>query len=82
MNIIKMIAYRAESALYYCLNEHLKNNDKEGIMLLKQLIKSQADITVDNKNKKLNVKINSMSTPRYNKAISELIQTLNDRYSD
>lgn len=77
-NIIKMIAYRAESALYNCLNEHLKNNQKEGRMLIKQLIDSQADITVDKQNNILNVKINSMSTPRYNKAISELIKILND----
>lgn len=78
MNILKMIAYRAESAMFNCLNEFLKNNQNEGRMLIKQLINSQANIKVDQKNKILNIKINSMSTPRYNKAVAQLLEMLND----
>ena len=78
INAIKMIAYRAETTIVNLLNPFYRNNEKDGRMLAKQIIDSDADLIPDYPNKKLTVRIHSLSTPRANKAVNELCAILND----
>ena len=47
-------------------------------MLVKEIIKSDADLIPDYKNKTLTVRLHSLSTPRANKAVLELCKVLNE----
>lgn len=76
-NAIIMLVYRAESALYNTMSEFYKSNEKEGRVILKEIFTSDADMIPDYENKKLIIKIHSMSTPRANQAVKELCSFLN-----
>ncbi|NJK94891.1 MAG: hypothetical protein HC905_08230 [Bacteroidales bacterium] len=78
MNVIKMICYRAESAIANMLAPHLANADNEKRMVVKQIISSNADLTPDYQEKTLTVKLYSLSANRYNHAVKQILQTLND----
>jgi len=77
MNVIKMICYRAESAVASILSPYLANADKEKRMVVKQIIQANADVIPDYKNNILNVVLYSLSANRYNQAASELADLLN-----
>lgn len=76
-NILLMIAYRAETALYNLMNEFYKNNSKDGRMLLKEVFTTDADFIPDYQNRKLNIVLHCLSTNRYNQAIQKLCDELN-----
>ena len=76
-NAIIMLVYRAESALYNILSEFYKSTEKEGRVILKELFTSDADMIPDYENKKLIIRLHSLSTPRANQAIKELCSFLN-----
>jgi len=76
-NAIIMLVYRAESALYNTMSEFYKSNEKEGRVILKEIFTSDADMIPDYENKKLIIKLHSMSTPRANQAVKELCSFLN-----
>lgn len=78
INTIKMIAYRAETALLNQIKPFYNDIDKDGRMLIKQILKSDADIKPDYKNKILYVTLHSLSTPRANEAVKQLCKILND----
>ncbi len=78
INTIKMIAYRAETAVVNLLTPYYTNNEKDGRMLAKQIIESDADLIPDYQNKILTVRLHSLSSPRANRAAKELCQLLND----
>lgn len=77
MNVIKMICYRAESAVASFISPYLANADKEKRMVVKQIIQANADVIPDYKNNILNVVLYSLSANRYNQAASELANLLN-----
>lgn len=77
MNVIKMICYRAESAVASLISPYLANADKEKRMVVKQIIQANADVIPDYKNNTLNVVLYSLSANRYNQAVSELANLLN-----
>lgn len=78
MNIIKMICYRAETAIANELSNFLIINIKEEKrMLVKQIIQNNADLIPDYKNKTLTVVLHSLSAPRFNLAAEKLTQILN-----
>ncbi|MFC2087691.1 putative transposase [Bacteroidota bacterium] len=77
MNVIKMICYRAESAVASLLSPYLTNADKEKRMVVKQIIQANADVIPDYKNNILNVVLYSLSANRFNQAASELAELLN-----
>jgi hypothetical protein len=77
MNIIKMICYRAETALAEIIAPHFYKEKNERRMLIKQLFNTPADIISNEKEQSLTIKICSLSVPRYNQAINELCETLN-----
>ncbi len=77
MNIIKMICYRAETAVANELGVHLYNAKDEKRMLVKQIIQNNADLLPDYENKTLTVVLHTLSAPRFNKAAANLAQLLN-----
>lgn len=78
MNVIKMICYRAESSVASLLAPYLANADKEKRMVVKQIIQSNADLIADYKEQTLTVKLYSLAAKRYNLAIENIVQLLND----
>lgn len=78
MNIIKMICYRAETAVANELSNFLIINVKEEKrMLVKQIIQNNADLIPDYENKTLTVVLHSLSAPRFNLAAEKLTELLN-----
>ena len=77
INTIKMIAYRAETAMANILAPFYGRGEDETRMLLKDIIKSDADLIPDYTNNTLTVVLHSLSTPRANRAIEELCVILN-----
>jgi hypothetical protein len=78
LNTIKMIAYRAETALLNLIKPFYNNSEEDGRMLLKQIFLSPTNIEPDHINGKLNVTLHALSTPRYNKALEHLCMELNE----
>jgi hypothetical protein len=77
MNVIKMICYRAESAVASLLAPYLANADKEKRMVVKQIIQANADVIPNYQNNTLTVVLYSLSAKRYNHAAAELADLLN-----
>jgi len=72
---VKMIAYRAETALAAMLMEHLKK-EEEARALVRELLVSAADIEPDPTANTLTLRIHRMACPAHDKAISALLDTL------
>ncbi len=77
MNVLRMICYRAESAVAEYIAPYLARDEDEKRMVVKQIIQSNADLSPDYINKTLTVKLHSLSANRFNKAASELAKLLN-----
>lgn len=78
INTIKMIAYRAETAVTNLLSPFYAKAENEIRMLVKEIIKSDADLVPDYESKTLTVRLHSLSTPRANSAAFELCKILNE----
>lgn len=78
INNIKMICYRAETSAANILAEKLARDQEEKRMLIKQIIKNNADIIPDYQNKTLTVVLHSLSNNRSNQAAKHLASLLND----
>jgi hypothetical protein len=72
---VKMIAYRAETALVALLRRHLKNED-EARALIRDLFVASADIEPDERAKTLTIRIHRMANPAQDKAIAGLLDEL------
>jgi len=77
-NLILMLAYRAESALYCLLPEYYNNAKKDGRQILKEIFTSCADLIPDYQNQILYVKLHTLNTPRANGVAINLCAFLND----
>jgi hypothetical protein len=78
MNVIKMICYRAETAMAETIAPYFYKEKNEKRMLIKQLFNTPADITSNEEEQTLTITIGSLSAPRYNEAIKNLCEILND----
>jgi hypothetical protein len=78
MNVIRMIAYRAECAVANMLSPHYARAGEEIRMLVKEIIKSEADLIPDEPNKTLTIRLHCLSTPRANAAAQSLCGILNE----
>ena len=76
MNIIKMIAYRAETALFNLITPFYNNQEKDGRQIIQTILSSSANLQPDYQNNILNVNIHSQATPRANKALKHLCEEL------
>lgn len=77
-NIIKIICYRAETAIANLLAAHYRKSSNEIRALVKSIIFAKSDLYPDYQTDTLLVRLNSLATPRDNLAIREICQTLND----
>jgi len=73
---VKMIAYRAETALVTILRRHLAKED-EARALIRDLFISSAELIPDENAKTLTVKIHRMASPTHDRAIAALLEELN-----
>ena len=73
---VKMIAYRAETALVGLLRPHLSKED-EARALIRELLVSSADIEPDEKENTLTVRIHRMTCPAHDRAVGALLGELN-----
>lgn len=72
---VKMIAYRAETAMVVILRRHL-NNEEEARALIRELFVSCADIEPDDLAHTLTVRIHRMASPAHDKAVGALLDDL------
>jgi biotin operon repressor len=76
IDTIKMVAYRAETAMAVLLRRHLARSD-DARPLLRDLYRSEADLIPDNNKGILTVQVHNMADPRANRAIRQLLNHLN-----
>jgi len=76
IDTVKMIAYRAETAMASIIRESLARTD-DARSLLRDLFRSEADLVPDLEQRVLGVHIHPMSNPRSNRAIAHLLEQLN-----
>lgn len=72
---VKMIAYRAETAMVALLRRHL-TKEAEARALIRELFVSSANIETDDLAKTLTIRIHRMANPAHDKAISALLNDL------
>jgi hypothetical protein len=78
INTTKIIAYRAETVLVNIITPFYSKAQDEARMLVKEIIKKDADIKPDYENNTLTVTLHSMSTPMKNEIVIKLCEILND----
>jgi len=76
VDTVKMIAYRAETAMASIVREVLARND-DARSLLRDLFRSEVDLLPDLEQRLLRVSVHPMSNPRSNRAIAHLLDHLN-----
>jgi hypothetical protein len=76
VDTVKMIAYRAETALASIVREELARTD-DARSLLRDLFCSEADLLPDLERRVLRVHVHPMSNPRADRAIAHLLEHLN-----
>jgi len=77
MNIIKMICYRAETAVANLAAPYIAKDEDEKRKFIQQIIDSPADMNPDHQQKILTITLYSLSANRYNTALAELIKLIN-----
>ncbi len=76
VDTVKMVAYRAETAMTVIVREYLKRED-DARSLLRELFRSEADLVPDTESGVLCVRIHGLANPRSNRAIAHLLDHLN-----
>ncbi len=74
---IKMLAYRAETALVRSLTSHYAKTEDEGRALIREMLLSSSDILPQPESGQLRVRLHSLASPRSNQAVVHLCETLN-----
>ena len=74
---IKMLAFRAETALVRCLTQNGVRTEDDGRALVREMLLSSADIVPQAQEHRLLVRLHSLAKPRHNKALAKLCATLN-----
>lgn len=74
---VKMIAYRAETALVSLLRPHL-NKEEEARALIREIFASSADLIPNETSKTLTVRIHRMACPAHDQAVAALLKDLTD----
>jgi transposase len=77
MDTVKMVAYRAETAMVNIVREELARKD-DSRTLIQDLCRQEADILPNPKAGTLTIRVHSMANARSNRAIEHLLTHLND----
>jgi len=75
---IKIVAYRAETALLGLLGPGYARTEEEGRAVVREVLRSPADVLPDPKAGLLRVRVHGMPNGRSNIAVSELCRRLNE----
>ena len=73
---VKLVAYRAETAMSDLLREELRRED-DSRSLLRDLFRSDADMILDGDGQVLQVRLHTLANPRFNRAVQHLLDHLN-----
>jgi len=73
---IKMVAFRAETALVRCLTPHYAKTEDDGRALIRETLLTSADILPQPEEQRLVVRLHSLANPRSNDALAGLCETL------
>ena len=73
---MKLVAYRAETALAAIVREELSHAD-EARALIRDLFRSDADLQPDEAAGVLEVRVHTLANPRSNRALQHLLDHLN-----
>ena len=76
-NIIKMICYRAETALAALLSPHYKRADQEIRTLIKSVINTPTNMEVDKEKKLLKITLYPLANNRSNEAVGKICEKVN-----
>jgi hypothetical protein len=76
-NIIKMICYRAETALARLLAPHYKRENHEIRALIKSIIHTHINMEVDRKQDLLKITLYPLANQRSNEAVNKICETVN-----
>ena len=74
---LKMVAYRAETALVRCLTPHSARTEAEGRALIREMLLTRADLRPEADHHRLRVRLHSLANPRSNEALAKVCETLN-----
>ncbi len=75
-DLIKMVAYRAESSMLRLIEPLLKRHEDEGRAFLKALFQTPADLIPHENGRELLVRFHSMAHPRFNKVLCGICEAL------
>jgi len=75
---IKMLAYRAETALVGLLGPAYARTEEEGRALVREIFRAPADILPDEGAGVLRVRLYGLANPRSNEAVKHLCEQLNE----
>jgi len=76
---IKMVAYRAETALVGLLNDEVyARTEEEGRALVREILRAPADVLPDEREGVLRVRLHGLANPRSNAAVRHLCEALNE----
>jgi len=78
-DIIKTVAYRAESAMLAQLGLAPTSCQNEGQAFLKAVFQSTADLLACNESKQLVVQFHSMTQSRFNRVLQELCEQVTEQ---
>ena len=76
MDTVKMIAYRAETAMVNIVREKLTRRD-DTRALIRDLCRCEADILPNEKEDTLTIRVHSLANARSNRAVQHLLDQLN-----
>ena len=79
VDAIKLIAYRAESALARLVGPFFARHEDESRKFLKTVFQATADILPDEKNKRLTVRFHGLASPRATRALADLCTLVSER---
>jgi hypothetical protein len=74
---IKMVAFRAETALVHALTPHYRRTEDDGRALIREMLLTSADIVPQPADHRLLVRLHALANPRSNDALARLCDTLN-----
>ena len=74
---LKLLAYRAETALVRALAPHYAKTEDDGRALVREILLSSADLVPQPETGQLRVRLHSLANPRSNAAVAHLCETLN-----
>ncbi len=74
---LKLVAYRAETALVRSLTPQYGRTEEEGRTLIREMLLTSADLLSEADHHRLRVRLHSLAHPRSNEALAKLCETLN-----